>query len=403
MDSQSLGHLLRQTRETRELTLDEAETSLRIRRRILESFELGDFNLPGFSPVQVNGFIRNYARYLGLDEDEILQFYESAKIEDSRRARRKSKTKQPNAKQPDKRASQEVRAVGRSILDTQPLSPPPVTVVASSANGGLREPRSSGLTGLLLRLLVAGAALAVIAFVVIQVLQTTPLQFETDDPPQDILAEVPSIPTFTLVPTATLALPTATPIGGQLFSGQGVQVTITLRQRSWLRVAVDGAERFTGIARPGTILDYLGNANIDLRASNAEALDIIYNGQRQGAFGDRGQRVDVAFSPTGVQISGGQRFEEPTPEASFTPIPTSATDVGDLIAALTPSSTPGPSPTATDTPPPSDTPTITLTPSITPTPTATATATTTPGPSPTATAILPPREPRFTPTPTKSG
>ncbi|MCA9903766.1 MAG: helix-turn-helix domain-containing protein, partial [Anaerolineae bacterium] len=68
MDSQSLGRYLRQTREERELTLEEAEEQLRIRRRILESFELGAFDLPNFSPVQIAGFIRNYARFLNLDE-----------------------------------------------------------------------------------------------------------------------------------------------------------------------------------------------------------------------------------------------------------------------------------------------------------------------------------------------
>uniref|UniRef100_UPI0026341B09 DUF4115 domain-containing protein n=1 Tax=Thermomonas sp. TaxID=1971895 RepID=UPI0026341B09 len=201
----------------------------------------------------------------------------------------------------------------------------------------------------------------------------------------------------------------ATPFAGQLFSGQGVQVAITMTQRSWLSVAVDGAERFSGVARPGTILEYTATGEIILRAANAEALSVIYNGQRQGTFGNRGQRVEVVFSTTGVQISSGQNFVEPTPVASFTPIPTNATDVGALIAALTPSATPGPSPTASNTPPPTDTPTVTLTPSITPTPTETPlptetpTATNTPGPSPTPTAILPPREPLFTATPTKTG
>lgn len=395
MDSQSLGRYLRQMREERELTLEDAEQTLRIRRRILESFELGEFALPNFSPVQINGFIRNYARFLALDEDQVIQYYEAAQLEDARLARRRGRR--------DKRATQELP---RSITDT-PTSPPQVkiapvkSVPVSGATGGLQARRGTNLLTIMLRWLLAVAALALIVFVVIQVLQTAPSVFEEQELPS-VIAGLTSVPTFTQAPTFTPAPPTPSPPVSALFTGQGVQVSITLSQRTWLRVEVDGAERFRGVARPGTLLEYIANATVALRAGNAEALDVIYNGQRQGVYGSRGQRVDLIFDTTGVQISSGQRFEEPTPVASFTPIPTDA-NVGALIEALTPSPTPGPSPTPTQTPLPTATPTITPTPTETPLPSATPTLTSTPGPSPTPTAILPPREPLFTPTPTKSG
>src|SRR6185436_7962326 len=78
MDAQALGRYLRETREGKEITLDQAEQALRIRRRILESFESGDFNVPDFAAIQIRGFIRNYARYLGLEEDRIVAYYEDA-------------------------------------------------------------------------------------------------------------------------------------------------------------------------------------------------------------------------------------------------------------------------------------------------------------------------------------
>jgi transcriptional regulator with XRE-family HTH domain len=413
MDLQSFGRYLRQAREERELTLEQAEQTLRIRRRILESFELGDFELPNFSLVQIYGFIRNYARWLGLDEEQAIEYYEAAKMDTLRRSRRKK----------DKRSTQEIKlgngANGRNITDTHPTLPQVPVKAAKSAPQRVTPPpaemraergeRGAGVLTLIVRLLVAGAALAVIAFVIFQVLQSTPIGVETTQTAPDILAQLPDVPTFTLAPTATRAQPTNTPPGGQFFSGQGVLVQMTMSQRTWIAVSVDGAQRYQGVARPGDILEYAGTATISVRAANAQALDVVYNGQQQSAFGGRGQRVDIVFTPTDVQISSGQQFDAPTPVASFTPIPTSATDVGELIAALTPSATPGPSPTATDTPPPTDTPTITPTPSITPTASDTPTATgtpvpsPTPGPSPTATAILPPREGLFSPTPTKAG
>ena len=41
MDAQALGRYLRETREAKELTLDEAARALRIRQRVLELFEAG--------------------------------------------------------------------------------------------------------------------------------------------------------------------------------------------------------------------------------------------------------------------------------------------------------------------------------------------------------------------------
>lgn len=62
MDALALGRYLREAREAKELTLDDAERTLRIRQRVLEAFELGDFRVMDASPVQIRGFIGNYAR-----------------------------------------------------------------------------------------------------------------------------------------------------------------------------------------------------------------------------------------------------------------------------------------------------------------------------------------------------
>jgi hypothetical protein len=408
MDLQSLGRYLRQAREERELTLEDAENTLRIRKRILESFELGEFELSNFSPVQINGFIRNYARWLGLDEEQVLDYLESAKDETLRRGRRRK----------DKRSTQEVRAAGGArITDTHPaVGTTPTRAAARPANGSpaaasgiSKTPRGGGILRGVLRAALALGAIGLIAFVAVQFITTTPIGVFDDDNPDGILSPIPAVATFTLAPTLTPTLIPPTANSGGFFAGAGVAVQITLRQRTWLQIEVDGAERFSGVGRPGTIFEYAGTGSISVRAANAEALEVIYNGQRQNVFGARGQRVDIVFGTAGVQISSGQSFAEPTLAVSATPFPTSPADVGTLIAVLTPSATPGPSPTPTNTPLPTDTPTVTFTPSFTFTPSATYTpsvtpsATITPGPSPTATAILPVREPLFPPTPTKSG
>ncbi|NDJ52387.1 MAG: helix-turn-helix domain-containing protein, partial [Chloroflexi bacterium] len=68
---QSIGQLLRQAREERALTLDEAAMQTRIRLKYLEALEAGDFSeLP--SLTHAKGFLRNYARYLHLDVSALM-------------------------------------------------------------------------------------------------------------------------------------------------------------------------------------------------------------------------------------------------------------------------------------------------------------------------------------------
>ncbi len=411
MDALALGRYLRESREAKERTLDEAEQALRIRKRILEAFERGDFRVIDASVVQVRGFLSNYARWLELDDEKILQYYEAAMQEETRRQQR-------NGRRRKKRETIELRAA-RSATDTNPTLP----AVPPGELAQQRRFRRMNALNIAVSLLVGVAALAVIAFVAVQLLGVNEPAIEISPQVPLLIAQSPE-PVDTLIPTFTplpLALgPTQVRQAQQNYSGSGVLVTIETTQRTWLQIASDGIEQYAGIAQPGTVLEYPANAEITLTASNARALLVTWNGQPQGVLGGRGQRVDVTFTQTNISIQTGPGFE-PTSEFSPTPIPTSQIDVGALIAALTPTSTPGPSPTPSntptitqtpsDTPTPTLTPTITLTPSVTPTPSDTPTLTLTPThtltptitPTPSPTAILPPRVTQEGLPPTKEG
>lgn len=69
-----LGHILREARETKGISLQEAQDKTRINARFLEALENGNYQfLP--TPVHAKGFLRNYARYLGLDPEPLLNRY----------------------------------------------------------------------------------------------------------------------------------------------------------------------------------------------------------------------------------------------------------------------------------------------------------------------------------------
>ncbi|MCZ6904391.1 MAG: helix-turn-helix domain-containing protein, partial [Acidobacteria bacterium] len=73
----SFGENLRREREMRGVDLREIADATRINLRFLEAVENEKFGaLPG--GVFNRGFIRSYARYLGLDEEKILGEYELA-------------------------------------------------------------------------------------------------------------------------------------------------------------------------------------------------------------------------------------------------------------------------------------------------------------------------------------
>jgi len=72
--SSNLGAILRDAREQRGVDIGRVERDTRIRSRYLAALERGDYReLPG--PVYTRGFLRNYAGYLGLDPEQLLDLY----------------------------------------------------------------------------------------------------------------------------------------------------------------------------------------------------------------------------------------------------------------------------------------------------------------------------------------
>lgn len=69
-----LGVALRSERQKKNVTLADVSAATRIKLEFLEALEEGAYHLlPG--PAYVTGFLRNYARYLGLHPDDCIQEY----------------------------------------------------------------------------------------------------------------------------------------------------------------------------------------------------------------------------------------------------------------------------------------------------------------------------------------
>ena len=388
MDVGALGQYLREAREANEIELGDAVAKLRIRRPILEAFEAGEFAATGMLDIQVRGMLRNYARHLELDEEHILQLYDDARYGKAEHRGRRNQDASTPAAVPNRSAHSSAAMPAIDLAEKR----------AVRRRGRLR-------TAALLA--VSLAAIAIIVFVTSEL-----IDLETDDALLDeslrpeFIADMPPTATFTPSSTLTPTALTATPSNRARYSGSGVLASIQINQRTWIRISADAVEQFAGVAAPDTLLEYAAISEITVRASNAMALDIMWNGQQQGQFGGRGQQVDIRFTVDEVNYSTGAGVA-PSPALSPTLRPSDV--AATLLAQFTPTGTAGPSPTPTTTftpgPTASDTPTVTLTPSDTATSAATATVTDTPTITltPSSTAILPPRVTQANWTPTKEG
>ncbi|MBH0209602.1 MAG: helix-turn-helix domain-containing protein, partial [Nitrospira sp.] len=68
---ESVGEFFRQVREAKGLTVDEVSSKTRIRSDFVKALEDGNFaKLP--DQVFARGFVRSYARSLGLDEEDAI-------------------------------------------------------------------------------------------------------------------------------------------------------------------------------------------------------------------------------------------------------------------------------------------------------------------------------------------
>ena len=273
-----LGDLLRESREQLGLSLDQVETSTRIRRAYLEALEAEKFDeLP--NQVATQGFLRNYASAVGLDVDYVLELYGEG---DEKRA----DTRRP--------ASSDSGIELKSI----PMTPP-----------------SRFSPDLLIGFLMITALLGIILYFVYKQ-YLLPLELASvsgSSSPTSQAALV--LPTPTPLPTNT-PTPTITPTP-PFYTGVTVELVIT--GESWVQVIVDGTKAFEGILRTGERRHWNGDRQVAVRAGNAGGVEVLVNGESVGLMGEPGQVVDQVWEKVeeaAVTPSRENTAETPTPTPS---------------------------------------------------------------------------------------
>ena len=84
---QTIGERLEEARKRKGVSVREAAEATKIRSDYLQKFEANSFDLD-LPPLYIRGFMRNYARYLDLDQERFIAEYDSVAAAEGRGPRR---------------------------------------------------------------------------------------------------------------------------------------------------------------------------------------------------------------------------------------------------------------------------------------------------------------------------
>ena len=273
-----LGTQLRAAREDQGISLSQAAIETRILQRYLVALEDGAYqSLPG--DVYARGFVRNYATYLGLPAEDIVELY-----------RRERGVTEPirvvpaTTPQPQMRSLFVPSFIGVFFV---------VLVLVAVAYLTLSLTNRIGENS---QIAVAESATAF----------PTPLPLPTVPPvvptsaapaPTDAVAAAPTPEPIAggAAPTASIQPETTAAAGAPILFE--VQIQAGDSPGSWLSIDIDGQRVFREILAPGKALQYGAQRSVQMRAGNAGVVSVFINGQPQPPLGGPNEAVTFVWPP----------------------------------------------------------------------------------------------------------
>lgn len=298
---ESVGEFFRQVRETKGLTVDEVAAKTRIRSDFVKALEDGNFaKLP--DQVFARGFVRSYARSLGLDEeDAIHRFVQSAgafyEKQDERERLKVRQVEEERKRQANRKAV--AVAIGIAVLTLIfLLSREQSSVLRRSTSELTSNKRSTQATK------EAGESSAH------QDPEPTPIPAKSSEvvrpaptkpamesrAPEPAAAHAPVVaakPEPDLVSTASPG--TDGPLGGISIEGAGpasdgqLVLDLEANELSWVVVQIDSGSPQEALLRPGEKAHWKGQDQFVLTLGNAGGVKAELNGKPLKPFGPSGK------------------------------------------------------------------------------------------------------------------
>jgi cytoskeletal protein RodZ len=250
-EAKTMGDVLRAARRRRRVSIERAAEETRIRADFLMRMESDEFDF--LAPAYVRGFLRNYARFLGLSPDSLVGEFD--------------------------------RRYGVGRADTGQIAA--LERRTRNAPRERRRPSSWAVAATIASLMLAGLA-------VLGLVQGTPEPVRAPDvaseggPPEAPAEESPS-PSRS--PTPERERPP------RLALADGIEVEIVAkRAECWVSVDADGVSVYSStppLAIGERAGPFAANESMDIVLGNAYGVDLIINGQRFGPFGNQGEVTTI--------------------------------------------------------------------------------------------------------------
>jgi cytoskeleton protein RodZ len=299
----SFGDKLKVEREKRKITLEEISASTKIGTRMLQALEAEKFGqLPG--GIFNKGFVRAYARAVGLDEDQAVADYLQASGEASPASETAAREneRETNARDTEQRISR----------------------LESISDSSTRRPLPWGVFAVLLLLVALALSLWSRRQREQERLSTQPAVKSMVQPS----GEKSSQTTNSLAPdsgsvlrpsssTASLGSPAQTsaippnekksppsdqnpPTASRAALPGEFSLVIQAREQSWISTTVDGKSTASELLEAGTERTVHARREVTVKAGNAGALDLLLNGKHLDIGGNFGEVKTVTIGPAGL-------------------------------------------------------------------------------------------------------
>ena len=259
MEELDPGALLRQAREAKGLSIEDLARVTKVNRSILAALETHDTaHLP--APVYTKGFVKAYAREVGLDPDHTATDY---------------------------LAHFEPASVSMATHAPTPAAPPPHV-----AGITLHDDNASVLTGTPPRRLGGIVTLLCAIGLVLYVWSFNRQPAVPEAVGQPVAAEPEAVNAAAPVQPDAVAARAAViePLEGPL------QIELRIDGECWVVAAADGTQVLAKLLRDGELRALSANDEGTLRIGDPGALSYTINGQPGRALGTRGAPVDVRIT-----------------------------------------------------------------------------------------------------------
>ncbi len=307
------GDRLRREREMRGVTLDEISESTKITRRALEALEQEEFNLlPG--GIFNKGFVRSYARYLGIDEEQAVSDYVEASQEQA----------PPEDKFPLE-IHEENTQRKPPLNPKRSMTPIVLAVIALAIGVGgwsywakfrpLQLARSEPA-----RNAGAGTQSAAVPAQPAVTSPTTPAQAEagkasTPESPVNTASAAspesvkPAPAPSDAQPSTDNSLSSKTQSSGALDASapeitqpaSRFTVSVKALEDSYVRIVADGKTVSDGVMEANKERSVKAGKELVLRVGNAAGIEVSYQGKPLGPLGEEGKPRTLTFNSAGLQ------------------------------------------------------------------------------------------------------